>query len=327
MLSDLKQYLARVKSYSKLEPSDESEIVRELQTHFEDEITELCESGLSPDEATGVATKRFGAAESLGREIYEVYSKGTWSQALLAAAPHLMLAFTFAFHLWKESYWLVGVTLALLGMTIYAWRHGKPSWAYSWLGYFLVPLFAVSFLVVLAMGRFLSQFMLGDSMQWVVIVVYSPVALWLLGYILVYALRRDWLLASFMLLPFPVMIVWLFALEQDVGLAEYSRGAFQGGDQGVALTFLALGITAGAFIRLRQRLLKISVLALATLLILSMVWRFTESGLNPVLAIFISFSLVTFLLSPVLLQGKFAHRDSEVETWDEARLKKAARRT
>ena len=164
-------------------------------------------------------------------------------------------------------------------------------------------------------------------MQWVVIVVYAPVAFWLLGYILVHAIRRDWLLASFMLLPFPVMIVWLLAVEQDVGLAEYSRGTFQGGDQGVAWTFLALGITAGAFIRLRQRLLKIGVLALATLLILTMVWRFTESGLNPVLSILISFSLVTFLLSPVLLQRKLAHRDIEVETWDEARLNKAARRT
>lgn len=327
MLSELKQYLTRVKSCSKLDPSEEREIVRELRTHFEDEIEELCESGLSPDEATSVATKRFGAAESFGREIYEVYSKGTWSQALLAATPHLVLAFTFAFHLWKESLWLVGVGLAIVGMTIYAWRHGKPSWTYSWLGYFLVPLFVVSFLVLLAMGRFLSQFMLEDSMQWVVIVIYTPVVLWLLGYILVYAIRRDWLLASFMLLPFPVMIVWLFALEQDVGLAEYGRGAFQGGDQGVAWTFLALGITAGAFIRLRQRLLKIGVLALATLLILAMVWQFTESGLNPVLSILISFSLVTFLLSPVLLQGKFVHRDSEVEMWDEARLKKAARRT
>jgi hypothetical protein len=91
------------------------------------------------------------------------------------------------------------------------------------------------------------------------------------------------------------MIVWLFALEQEIGLVEYSKSTFQAGDQGVAWTFLALGITAGAFIRLRQRLLKIGVLVLTTLLILAMVWRFTESGLNPVLSILISFSLVTFL--------------------------------
>lgn len=327
MLSELKQYLARVKSYSKLDPKDESEIVRELQTHFEDEIVELCESGLSTDEATDVATKRFGTVESFGREIYEVYSKGTWSQALLAATPHLILAFTFAFHLWRDNFWLVGFALGIVGVNIYAWCRGKPSWSYSWLGYFLIPLFAVSFVIVLAMGKILSQFILEGSMQWVVIVTYVPIALWLLGYILVHAIHRDWLLASFMLLPLPVIVVWLFALEQDVGLAEYSKSTFQGGDQGVAWTFLALGITAGAFIRLRQRLLKISVLVLATLLILAMVWRFTESGLNPVLSILISFSLVTFLLSPVLLQGKLAHGAKEIEAKDDILFEQAAGRT
>lgn len=327
MLPELKQYLARVKSCSKLDPKAESEIVRELQAHFEDEIGELCESGLSAAEAADVATKRFGAAESLGRELYEVYSKGTWSQVLLAAIPHFLLAFTFAFHLWRDNFWVIGVALAIVGVTIYAWYHGKPFWAYSWLGYFLIPLFAVSFLVLLSIGRFLSQFVLEGSMQWVMIVIYTPVALWLLGYILVHVIRRDWLLASLMLLPFPVIIVWLFALGQDMGLVAYSREGFQDGDQGVAWTFLALGGAAGAFIRLRQRWLKIGVLALATLLILAMVWRFTESGFNPILSLLVSFSLVSFLLSPVLLRGRVSHRRGKIESCDETWLEEAVKRS
>lgn len=39
MLPKLKQYLARVKSNSRLDPKAESEVVREIQTHFEDEIS------------------------------------------------------------------------------------------------------------------------------------------------------------------------------------------------------------------------------------------------------------------------------------------------
>jgi hypothetical protein len=327
MLPELKQYLARVKSCSKLDSKAQSEIVRELQTHFEDEIVELCESGLSTAEAADVATKRFGAAESLGRELYEVYSRGTWIQALLAAIPHFLLAFTFAFHLWRDSFWVAGVALAIVGVTIYAWCHGKPFWSYSWLGYFLIPLFAISFLVLLAIGRFLSQFVLEGSMQWVMIVIYTPVALWLLGYILIHVIRRDWLLASLMLLPFPVIIVWLFALGQDMGLVAYSRDGFQDGDQGVAWTFLALGGAAGAFIRLRQRWLKIGVLALATLLILAMVWRFTESGFNPILSLLVSFCLVSFLLSPVLLRGRVSHRMGKIESCDEAWLEEAVKRS
>lgn len=327
MLSELKQYLANLKASSKLDPRDESEVVKELQTHFDDEINELCQAGFSAGEAADEATKRLGEPETLGRQIYEVYSQGTWAQALLAATPHLLLAFVFAFHLWRDYHWIICMAISITGMTVYAWCRGRPSWSYSWLGYFLIPLFSVSFLVLLAVGRFLSQFIPASNMQWVVIVAYIPVAIWLLGYIIFCVIRRDWLLASFMLLPFPIIVVWLFALECGGGLLEYSTGSFQGGDQGVAWTFLALGGAAGAFIRLRRRWFKIGVLALATLLVLAMVWRFTESGINPIISALISFSLVTFLLSPVLLKGKLADRAKKIEAKDDILFKQAAGRT
>ena len=327
MLSELKQYLLRVKSQSKLDPKAENEVVRELQTHFEDEIGELCEEGLSTTEAADIAAERFGRAEALGRAIYEVYNRGTWKQALFAATPHILIALTFALHLWSDSFWLIAVSLGIVSVTIYIWWHGRPSWCYSWLGYFLICLFAISFLVVYAVGRFLSQFLLEGTFQWVLIVAYVPVALWLIGYILIQVVRRDWLFASFMLLPFPVIVAWLIAVEQDIGVVQYIRDYSQSSDQGIAWTFIALGGAAGAFIRFRQRLLKIGVLAVATVLILAMVWRFTESGLNPVLALFVSFSLVSFLLSPVILQGRVTHRCNEIESWDEAWLKQAAKRT
>jgi hypothetical protein len=327
MLPKLKQYLARVKSCSRLDPTAESEIVRELQTHFEDEIGELCEAGFSTTEAADVATKRFGAPEALGRQIYEVYSKGTWSQALLAAVPHFLIALTFGLHLWRNNFWLFATALMVISVTLYAWRHGRPSWFYSWLGYSLLTLFVIVFLVLLAIGHGLSRFMLGSGMQWVVMAAYVPVALCLLGYAIVCIVRRDWLLASFLLLPFPAIVAWLFALQQGAGLAAYSKGGLPGGDQGVAFTFLALGGAAGTFIRFRQRLLKTAVLAVGTLLILAMVWRFAESNLNPIVSLFVSFCFIIFLLSPWLLQGRVVNSGKEIEAWDETGLGQAAKRT
>jgi hypothetical protein len=327
MLPKLKQYLAKVKSCSKLDPAAESEIVRELQTHFEDEIGELCQAGFSSTEAADVVTKRFGAPEALGRQIYEVYSSGTWSQAFLAATPHFLLALTFGLHLWRNNFWLLTTALMVISVTLYAWWHGRPSWFYSWLGYSLLTLFVIGFLVLFAIGQGLSRFMLGSGMQWVVMAAYVPVSLCLLGYAIVCIVRRDWLLASFMLLPFPAIIVWLFASGQGVGLAAYSKGGLPGGGHGVAFTFLALGGAAGTFIRLRQRLLKTVVLAVATLLILAVVWRFADSNLNPVISLFVSFCFIIFLLSPCLLQSRVVHSGGEIEAWDETCLGQVTNRT
>jgi hypothetical protein len=327
MLPQLKQYLARVAFYSKLDPKAEDDVFRELQTHFEDEIDELREAGFSATEAAKVATERFGAAESVGRQMYEVYSKGSRGQALLAAAPHFLLAITFFFHLWQNVLWLVAIALAIVAVAMYAWHHGKPAWSYSWMGYSLIPLLVISFLFLFAIGQILSIYVFKGSLLWMVILVYIPVAFWITGTTIISAIRRDWLFASFMLLPFPVIVVWLFALEQDIGLVEYGRGSFQAVDQGIAFTFLALGATAGAFVRLRQRLLKIGVLTIATLLVLGMVWRFTESGLNPVVSFFVSFCLVCFLLSPVLLQNKVGRIGKKIEARYESWLGHAAKRT
>jgi hypothetical protein len=298
-----------------------------METHFEDEIEELCQAGFSAPEAVDEATRRFGRPKDIGREIYEVYNWGTWSQALLAGVPHLLIAVTFALHLWRASSWLLFVSLVVAGVTVYAWRHGRPAWCYSWLGYFVMILLAAVFLVLFIVGRSLALFMPESSALWVAVVVYVAVALGLFGCIVVRVVRRDWLFASLMLLPFPVILVWLIALENDVGLAEYTKQGFQSSDLGVALTFLALAGVAGIFIRLRQRLLKISALSLGMLLIQAMVWRFTESGFNTVICFLFALFLTCLLVSPVILQNKVVHREEEVEASDNSLPEQVVRRT
>jgi hypothetical protein len=327
MLPQLRHYLSRVAFYSKLDPEAKDDIFRELQTHFEDEIDELRRSGLSTTEAVHVATERLGTPESVGRQIYEVYSKGSWGQALLAAAPHFLLAFTFAFHLWRNIFWLVPLTLAIMSVAVYVWRRGRPSWSYSWTGYSLIPLLVISFLFLFAIGQILSTYVFQDDLLWLVVLVYIPVAFWITGATIISAIRRDWLLASFMMLPFPVFAVWLFVLEQDMGLMEYCKGSFWSVDEKLAFTLLALGGVAAAFIRLRQRIIKIGLLSFSTLLILGMVWRFSESGLNPVISFLASVCLVCFLLTPVLLENKVEHMGARIEARDDSWLEHATKRT
>lgn len=327
MLPELKRYLASVSLHSRLDPMAEGEIVRELQTHFEDEIEELCQAGFSASEAVDMATRRFGCAKDVGREIYEVYSGGTWFQALLSAIPHLLIAATFALHLWRASSWLLFISLVVGGLTIYAWSRGRPTWFYSWLGYFVMILLAIGFLVLFAIGRVLALFILGSNVLWVAILAYIVVALCLLGCIVIRVVRRDWLFASLMLLPLPVILVWLVALEHDVGLVEYTKQGFQSSDLEVALAFLALGGVAGTFIRLRQRLLKISVLSVGTLLILAMVWRFAETDFNPVFCFSLALLLVGLLMSPAILQHGVRHRREEVELSDKSLPEQLVRRT
>jgi len=327
MRPDLDRFLASVRLHSRLAPEAESEVVRELQTHLEDEIAELCEAGFSATDAVDMATKRFGSAKDVGREIYETYSGGTWAQALLSSIPHLLIAVTFALHLWLASSWLLFVALVVWGVTIYAWYHRRPAWFYSWLGMSLMILLLAGFLLVFTIGRALALLLLGSSMLWLAGLAFIAAALCLLGYIVIRIARRDWLFASLMLLPLLVILVWLVALEYDAGLMEYVKRGFQSSDLEVALTFLAVGGVAGIFIRLKQRLLKISVLSVGTLLVLAMVWRFADTDLNPVASFSLSLFLVSLLMSPAILQHGARQRRGEVELPDKALSEQIVGRT
>ena len=316
MLPEIRRYLSSISFNSRLDPYADSDVVRELQTHFEDEIEELCGAGLSEEEAANEAASRFGSAIDIGRQLYEVYSKGTWIQALLAGLPHVLIALTFALHLWRLSYWLVGVSVFITGITVYAWYRGKPGWFYSWLGYFSMVALAVAFLVIFVIERVLAPVVLGSNALWIVIVVYVGLAICLMGYIVIRVVRQDWLYASLMLIPFPVLFVWLVALEREVGLIEYTRQGLPGSDMEVAVTFAALSAITATFIRFRRRLMKSGVLSIGMMLTLAAIWRFTESSFHPVICFLLALFLTILIMSPAVLQRRVKPESAEVEAPD-----------
>ncbi len=325
---ELKGYLEGVRYRLRLDPVAEKEIVHELYTHIEDRTQELKEAGLSPAEATKSATEHFGHPEAIAGEIYKVHSKGNWGVALLAAMPHLLIALLFALHLWHNSSWVVAVLISMLAISAYGWRHGRPSWFHTWLGYSLVPILIATLLSLYALGRALFYLLAGSGPEtnlWILLAIfaYLPLSLWLLACSVTSVVRRDWLYGSLMALPLPAIACWLFALYRDGGLFESSEQYLQDQAPWVALSFLALAIGAATFIRLRQRLLKGGVLVMAGLLILLIVACADPSVLNSPGLVVAALLLVAFLFSPALLEHKIGHGEGEVwidagqERWSE----------
>ena len=287
----LSHYLENIRNNLKLDLSEEREVLSELETHIEDRFQELREAGLSEDEATETCVGLLGSAKLVAHQLYEAHSQGTWKQALLTAMPHLLFGGLFALNWWQHISWLSAILLLVLGTTVYGWWHGKPTWVFSWLGYSLLP--------VLAVGLLLLYLPKGWSL--LAIPIYFPLVLWWLYYILAQTARRDWLFSSLMLLPMPIIIGWFLAVAPEGRINEYSMQRIDIFAPWIALSFLALALTIVAFIRLRQRWLRIVLLIISGLLTLTMVTYYAHGRLSlPTLLGLILVMWGIFLIPPLL---------------------------
>ena len=134
MLAELSQYLENIRHSSKLDRGDERDVISELETHIEDRLQELTEYGLSEEEAVKTCLRQMGSAVPVAKQIYEAYSQGSWKQVLLASMPHVLFGLLFVLNWWQYIGWLFVVLSLVIGMAIYGWWHGKPTWVFSWLG-------------------------------------------------------------------------------------------------------------------------------------------------------------------------------------------------
>lgn len=270
MTPELSQYLDNIRYNSKLNRSDEREVISELEAHIEDRIQELEEDGLSKEEAISACLEQMGSTKLVAQQMYEAYSQGSWKQVSIASMPHLLFGLLFALNWWQHIGWLSVVLLLILGTAVYGWWHGKPTWVFSWLGYSLLP--------VLAVGLLLIYLPRGWSL--LAIPLYIPLALWWLFHIIIQTTRRDWLFSSLMLLPIPIIIGWFLAVSPEGKLTEYSLQRVYYFAPWIGLSFMALALTIAAFIRLRQRWLRICLLSISGLLTLTLVVYYTSGQLN-----------------------------------------------
>ena len=291
MTLELIHYLETIRYKSKLDHSDETEVMSELEAHIEDRLQELTESGLTEEEAIKTCLGHMGSKKLVAQQLYEAYSQGSWKQVLLASMPHLLFGLLFALNWWQHIGWSFVVLLLILATAIYGWWHGKPTWVFSWLGYCLIP--------VLAVGLLLLYLPKGWSL--LAIPVYIPLALWWLFHIIIQTTKRDWLFSSLMLLPIPIIIGWFLAVSPEGKFTEYSLQRVYYFAPWIGLSFMALALTIAAFIRLRQRGLRIGLLAVSGCLTLTLVVYYTSGRLNT--PTFLGLILVmwgVFLIPPLL---------------------------
>ena len=294
MTTALSQYLDSVRDNLRLDLVSEREVINELQTHIEDELEEMKEAGLSEEEAANTCIALLGSAKLVARQIYEAHSQGTWKQALLASMPHLLFASLFALNWWQGIGWLT-VTLGLiLSIAVYGWWRGRPVWLFPWLGYSLLPVVIAGLLLLY----------LPKGWAWLTILLYIPLALWLVGTVTIQTIKRDWLYSALMLLPVPIIIGWFLAVEQEGKFLELSLERIQQCAPWIGLSFLTLAATAAAFIRLRQRWLRVALLFMSGPLILIMVACYAQGRLGlPAFSVLILIML-GLLISPALVEQR-----------------------
>ncbi len=296
-MTALSQYLECIRGNLRLDLVSESEVISELQTHIEDEVEEMREAGLSEEEAASKCITLLGSAKLVARQIYEAHSQGTWRQALLASIPHLLFALLFALNWWQGIGWLV-ITLGLiLSTVIYGWWHGRPVWLFPWLGYLLLPV-VVAGLLLLYLPR---------GWAWLAIPVYLPLALWFVLAITIQTIKKDWLYGALMLLPVPIIIGWFLAVGEEGEFPKLSPEDIRYFAPWIGLSFLALAVTAVAFVRLRQRWLRVALLVIAGLLVLIMVACYAEGRLSPPAFSLLTLMMVVLLLSPALVERRLRY--------------------
>jgi len=296
MTTALSHYLNSVRDNLRLDPLSEREVINELETHIEDELQELEEAGLSEEEAASTCVRLLGSAKLVAHQIYEAHSQGTWRQTLLASMPHLLFGLIFALNWWQGISWLLVMLILTLGTVVYGWWRGKPTWLFPWLGYSLVPV-AVAGLLLLYLPK---------GWSWLAILLYIPLAAWLVYAITVQTIQKDWLYGSLMLLPVPIIIGWFIAVGLEGRFPEFSLERLHDFASWVGLSFLALGVSVAIFIRLRQRWLKVAILVMSGLLTLTLVagYAWSQLGLHSFLVLLLMLSI---FLIPALLERRIRH--------------------
>ena len=119
---------------------------------------------------------------------------------------------------------------------------------------------------------------------------------------MVQTIRRDWLFSSVMLLPIPIIAGWVLAVEPQGRFTEYSMQRVYDFAPWIGLSFLALALTIAAFVRLRQRWLRVAILIISGLLTLTMIAYYADGRLGLPAFLILILAMWGLFLIPALLE-------------------------
>jgi hypothetical protein len=283
-------YFSYIRDSLRLDQSVKDEFLHELSTHVEDKCQDLREQGLSEEDARKEALKSLGSAKLIATQIYEVYSQGTWKQALFAALPYLLIAIFFALHLMPDIMWSIILCALIIAAVVYGWYQGKPTWLFPWLGCLLLPALFVGILLIY----------LPNGWTWFISATYIPLVIIILILIVKQTLKRDWLFISLMFLPVPIVLGWLLSFSLGNKILDsghlYETGTL------IALSFAILALSVVIFIRAKQRWIKTWILIIPQVLVLAIVTLSSSESINFLGWLLLSCLAVMMILGPALLE-------------------------
>jgi hypothetical protein len=312
MQPEVATYLEEVQSRLHLDPRTERRVISELTSHFDEKVIELRGQGVPEEAAARAALDSFGDARLIARLMYESYSRGSWTEALISCQPHLWVAALFATHVWRHPLLLGAAFAAIIVIALLGWRNGTPNWLYSWVGYAMAPLLIASYLCMDPVAQ---------TVSWVLRGAGAPAPMWQLGvYALLYvfttwliastavtAARRDWILLSLMLLPLPVMGFWLVTVSQSVGVLANAlqslEARFSAWDGAMADFFLVLAVTTALFVRVRRRHVKVLAVVAVGVIASGVAARRLLVTIAPMQFIVVLACLAAFITVPLLIHG------------------------
>ena len=110
-----------------------------------------------------------------------------------------------------------------------------------------------------------------------------------------------------MLFPVPIIIGWFLAVELEGRFPEFNAQRLQELAPWIGLSFLALAASVAAFIRLRQRWLRMAILAISGLLTLTMVAYYAQGSLSWPAFLILILVMFGLFLTPALVERKIRH--------------------
>ncbi len=303
----LDQYLDEVRRHLNLAPERSNHIIRELRSHLLERSEEGETSGLSRQESISRAIHSFGRPRALARLLYESHRKTSLAEMGVAALPYLLIAILFAMGGWSSWLWSPLLLLPIVMVTLYGWWQGKPSWLYPWAGWSLVPLALGAYLAAPIFHQ-MYQALAGtgpapDPLALSGLLLYLAFSSWILGSTTFKVAKRNWTLASLMLLPIPVMITWLVVQERAGGLFGGRTDSLHHLDGTISLVNVTLAFATVGFLYLRESKLKIFGLMAVTFFAVTVILRAAQADIELTSMAVLAAVVSALLLTPAIIES------------------------
>ena len=288
-------------------------VLRELADHIEDHSNSLRERGLDPVEADAQAMRAFGDARAIAAQLERIRNQGSWLDAGFAAFPSLFAAFLFATQRWYEPAWIVSaVAVAIAVAALGVFRFSGRAWVFSWLGYALFPVLLIS-IASLGTTAYAAWSVLGggyearDPLSWVLGVGLGIAGIGVIGALMAWLSRKDWIHAMLVVLPMALLAVAILALDRGA-YATVEQAGVQNG-----ILFGAFGVVVAAAVRMTDRLLKIGLLAASLPLGFLIVSSGMDFGLRIIVTAVLTLPALLLILAPFVVTIREPEADERIE--------------